>query len=69
MPAGGNLNGTDFIPKLVNKVATSNANQNTEFFVLGTQSPWLEKGAAQLLKGQTFQTLDGFKELPEYIEF
>jgi beta-1,4-glucosyltransferase len=69
MPAGANLNGTDFIPLLVNKVANSNLNHNTDFFVLGTQSPWLEKGTAQLLSGQTFQTLDGFKELPEYIEF
>lgn len=71
MPAGANLNGTDFIPQLVNKVANSNqlTHQDTHFFVLGTQCPWLEKGAAQLLKGQTFQTLDGFKELPEYIEF
>lgn len=73
MPAGANLNGTDFIPKLVNEVSLPRHNQDipqeTQFFVLGTQSPWLEKGAAQLLKGQTFQTLDGFKPLPEYIEF
>ena len=73
MPAGANLNGTDFIPKLVNEIALPRHNQNpaqeTQFFVLGTQSPWLEKGSAQLLKGQTFHTLDGFKPLPEYTEF
>lgn len=69
MSAGSNLNGTDFIPQLINIAANSNVDKNTDFFVLGTQSPWLEKGAAQLLKGQTFQTMDGFKELPEYIQF
>ncbi len=69
MPAGANLNGTDFIPQLIKVVVNSNRNQNTAFFVLGTQSPWLEEGAAQLLKAQVFQTMDGFRELPEYIHF
>ncbi len=65
MPAGANLNGTDFIPKLVEQCPETNAS----FFVFGTQSPWLEQGSQQLLVGRNFHTLDGFKELPEYIGY
>lgn len=65
MPAGANLNGTDFIPQLVNNVPEDNA----DFFVFGTQEPWLEKGCQKLLAGRQFYTLDGFQALPVYIDY
>ncbi|MEA1988047.1 MAG: WecB/TagA/CpsF family glycosyltransferase [Pseudomonadota bacterium] len=65
MPAGANLNGTDFIPQLVNTVSEN----NTDFFVFGTQGPWLEKGSQKLLAGREFHTLDGFQALSVYIDY
>lgn len=65
MHAGANLNGTDFIPQLIHNVTDA----ETDFFVFGTQSPWLEKGAEQLLSSHVYRMLDGFQDLSIYIDF
>ncbi len=65
MPAGANLNGTDFIPQLMGQSPTT----NTDYFVFGTQSPWLEQGSQQLLAGRDFHALDGFQDLQVYIDY
>jgi alpha-1,3-mannosyltransferase len=64
MKYGFNLNGTDFIPRLVESFNKNDPN----FIVLGTEDPWLEKGAYNLL-GNNFFCLDGFKQDNEYIDF
>ncbi|MFO6423125.1 WecB/TagA/CpsF family glycosyltransferase [Motilimonas sp. KMU-193] len=63
---GANLNGTDFIPYLLERCIASKLNCN--FFVYGTCSPWLEKGAKSLLKGENAILLDGFLDEIEYVK-
>jgi len=63
--AGTNLNGTDLIPKIVNATKSNNPN----YIVLGTESPWLEKGSKKLFGNDDFKVLDGFKEYEEYLVF
>ena len=64
---GANLNGTDFIPKLVGSVISKEKKCN--LFILGTEEPWLSKGSAQLLNGQSGYSLDGFRSDNEYADF
>lgn len=54
-----NLNGTDLIPKLAKKaLGLKGAKQ---FFVYGTQEPWLSDGTRALFSGADVSTLDGFQ--------
>ncbi|WP_282115101.1 WecB/TagA/CpsF family glycosyltransferase [Pseudoalteromonas arctica] len=61
-----NLNGTDFIPHLIDRLLK--LENKPTFFAYGTSRPWLEKGAQSLFKGNSFRCLDGFQELDIYKE-
>lgn len=65
MPQGANLNGTDLIPQLVE----SFDKDNTDYFVLGTESPWLEKGSQNLIGENIKGLMDGFQATESYIDF
>ncbi len=65
MPQGANLNGTDLIPKIVSRFNTP----ETDCFVLGTQSPWLERGSQSLIGENIRATKDGFHSIDSYISF
>ncbi|MCL1113612.1 WecB/TagA/CpsF family glycosyltransferase [Shewanella basaltis] len=62
---GVNLNGTDFIPSLVNLYLEKNSNSNV--FVFGTQEPWLSTGSKNLLNSHQVTLLDGFKDIDDYL--
>ncbi|MEX1199547.1 MAG: WecB/TagA/CpsF family glycosyltransferase [Methylophaga sp.] len=64
-PDGANLNGTDLIPQIVETFNDA----NTDYFVLGTQSPWLERGSNNLLEGKAKAIKDGFYPADSYISF
>ncbi|EWH09411.1 WecB/TagA/CpsF glycosyl transferase [Catenovulum agarivorans DS-2] len=65
-PSGANLNGTDFIPRLINHITTSH--QGTiKYYVFGTEEPWLTTGATQLLNGATCTTHHGFAPAQQYV--
>ena len=63
---GANLNGTDLIPRLCDYYLAKNP--DAEVFVLGTQEPWLSRGANTLLKGKPCHQLDGFKDNQVYLD-
>lgn len=65
MPQGANLNGTDLIPQIVK---TFNA-EETDCFVLGTRSPWLEIGSQNLIGDRLKAVMDGYQSEDEYIAF
>jgi exopolysaccharide biosynthesis WecB/TagA/CpsF family protein len=64
---GANLNGTDFIPALIKRAHNSAA--DVDFFVFGTESPWLEEGTRQLMGGRDCHMLHGFHQPDEYITY
>lgn len=61
-----NLNGTDFIPKLIDGFIESS--NDLAFFAYGTKEPWLTIGAENLFKTKKFYSLDGFKSDDTYIK-
>ncbi|MBH0088502.1 WecB/TagA/CpsF family glycosyltransferase [Pseudoalteromonas sp. NSLLW218] len=61
-----NLNGTDFIPLLIDRLLK--LENKPAFFAYGTSSPWLEKGAQSLFNDSFVHCLDGFQDLPTYKE-
>lgn len=63
---GANLNGTDFIPVLLDHLYQSSRDCYT--YVFGTEEPWLSKGAAALLQGRPCELLNGFEEDEVYIQ-
>lgn len=63
---GVNLNGTDLIPRICVHYLAKHA--DAEVFVLGTQEPWLSRGANTLLKGKPCHRLDGFKDDQVYLD-
>jgi exopolysaccharide biosynthesis WecB/TagA/CpsF family protein len=65
---GLNLNGTDFIPKLLTKLRTS-SQQQLEYFAMGTQEPWLSQGAAALFESDAAHIIDGFQDDQAYVDF
>lgn len=69
MPAGTNLNGTDLIPQLVKNIQASNIKSDIDFFIFGTEEPWLDKGSNNLLGEKARHTLNGFKDLQEYVGY
>lgn len=65
---GLNLNGTDFIPKLLARLQ-SGSSQPLEFFAMGTQEPWLSRGAEALFGTRSVRTMDGFQDDQVYVDF
>lgn len=65
LPQGANLNGTDLIPKMVSRFNSV----ESDCFVLGTQSPWLERGSQRLIGDNVRATKDGFHSIDSYISF
>lgn len=63
-----NMNGSDFIPKLVDHLVEQD-NGQYQYLVLGTREPWLSKGARRLFHGKPFKALDGFQPVQAYIDF
>ena len=63
---GANMNGTDFIPALIDRVLKSR--RKVQFFVFGTESPWLEKGAKKPLRGHDYHYLHGFLDPARYVD-
>ena len=61
-----NLNGTDFIPSLIDRLLK--LENKPTFFAYGTSSPWLEKGAQSLFNDSFVHCLNGFQDLPTYKE-
>tara|TARA_B110000211_G_scaffold234693_1_gene305659 strand:- start:2238 stop:2957 length:720 start_codon:yes stop_codon:yes gene_type:complete len=66
IPPKLNLNGTDFIPSLIDRLLK--LENKPTFFAYGTSSPWLEKGAQSLFNDSFVHCLDGFQDLPIYKE-
>jgi exopolysaccharide biosynthesis WecB/TagA/CpsF family protein len=64
---GANLNGTDFIPELIKKA--HDCPIEIDYFVFGTQSPWLEAGTQKLMEGQACHTLHGFHSEEKYLKY
>jgi hypothetical protein len=65
---GLNLNGTDCIPRVVSHLK-AHATLPLQYFVFGTQEPWLGAGAQALLGVSEVQTLDGFQDEEAYLRF
>jgi len=65
MSQGANLNGTDLIPEIVGTFDKS----ETDYYVLGTDSPWLEQGSQNLLGSNIKGLIDGFQTPEAYIRF
>lgn len=63
-----NLNGSDFIPKMIESLIESSP-ERYELFALGTREPWLSEGADKLFGGRPFHALDGFKRTDDYLQF
>jgi len=61
-----NLNGTDLIPELINRIIDTAEDIN--FFAYGTTEPWLHTGAENLFKTKHFHYLNGFKADEFYVE-
>lgn len=68
VPPKANLNGSDFIPRLADYLIRDKRVER-EFFVMGTQEPWLSDGAQRLFRGQPFHAIDGFREPDDYVDF
>jgi beta-1,4-glucosyltransferase len=62
---GYNLNGTDFIPELINYYMLKNL--DADIFVFGTQDPWLTMGSDKLFNNVNVVKLDGFNHTEEYL--
>lgn len=65
MAEGANLNGTDLIPQIAERFNGT----DTDCYVLGTESPWLEQGSATLLGSNIKAMKDGFQPADAYIKF
>lgn len=63
---GMDMNGTDLIPLLMNRVFDSV--RNCQYFVYGTRPPWLKAGADAIFEGREYQALDGFQGLSHYCQ-
>ncbi|MGR5237716.1 WecB/TagA/CpsF family glycosyltransferase [Vibrio alfacsensis] len=62
-----NLNGTDFIPKLVRDIYDSK--RKVKYFVFGTSEPWLSKGAERLIPNNQVYLKNGFLDDDSYLEY
>ncbi len=68
LPPRANLNGSDFIPRLLTHFSQGR-NESCQFFAMGTHEPWLSRGARQLFGGRTVHTIDGYRSAEEYVDF
>lgn len=64
---GDNLNGTDFIPILIDKFLS--LHPTCQCFSFGTQEPWLESGSSKLFSGHEVNLMDGFQDEFVYVEY
>ncbi|TBU88179.1 glycosyltransferase [Pseudomonas dryadis] len=64
-----NLNGSDFIPRLIDHLLSDSNSDNYQLFAMGTQEPWLSEGARTLFGGKPFHAIDGFQPTQDYIDF
>ncbi|WP_022963718.1 WecB/TagA/CpsF family glycosyltransferase [Halopseudomonas pelagia] len=63
-----NMNGSDFIPQLVDHLLETTP-CDYQFFAMGTRNPWLEKGAEQLFRHHSFHAVDGFQPTETYLDY
>ena len=65
---GLNMNGTDFIPAVMREYVDTH--NDAPLFFLGTEEPWLSRGASALAKGHrgAVVTCNGFLDIAQYIE-
>lgn len=63
---GENLNGTDLIPRIIDKFSTPDSDKKIAIY--GTQEPWLSKGGdvIEKLGGKVVSQMDGFQEAADY---
>lgn len=68
LPAGLNMNGTDFIPHLAKALATTTPHSSV--YAYGTASPWLERGASVLFRAFAAPPtlLNGFLSTENYLQ-
>ncbi|MBD9655750.1 MULTISPECIES: WecB/TagA/CpsF family glycosyltransferase [unclassified Pseudomonas] len=66
---GANLNGTDFIPALIEHALHSERGEQYQLFAMGTCEPWTSEGASALFNGRSFHAIDGFQPLEDYLQF
>jgi len=66
---GANLNGTDFIPALIDHALQSEQSERYQLFAMGTCEPWTEEGANALFGERDFHAIDGFQPTERYLEF
>ncbi|MGA6099029.1 WecB/TagA/CpsF family glycosyltransferase [Stutzerimonas marianensis] len=63
-----NLNGSDFIPDLIDELV-GRSEEEYELFAMGTREPWLSEGARRLFGGRAFHAIDGFRHAEDYLKF
>lgn len=63
-----NMNGSDFIPRLVNRLLENNPD-DYQFFAMGTSDPWLGRGAKQLFREHRVHAVDGFQPAETYLKY
>ncbi len=63
-----NLNGSDFIPELIDDLV-GDCEHRYELFAMGTREPWLSDGARKLFGNRMFHAIDGFKRSEDYLAF
>jgi beta-1,4-glucosyltransferase len=63
-----NLNGSDFIPELIEELV-GDSEDRYELFAMGTREPWLSDGARKLFGDRRFHAIDGFKRSEDYLAF
>lgn len=68
LPPKANLNGSDFIPRLIDTLIRDQQG-DYEFFAIGTMEPWLSKGSRILFQGHAYHGVDGFQSIDAYLEW
>ncbi len=63
---GHNMNGTDWIPQIIQKILQQHDGQ-VQCFCYGTKEPWLSRGVLQLFGQVRVYQLDGFQSLAQYL--
>lgn len=63
-----NLNGSDFIPELIEELV-GKSEDRYELFAMGTREPWLSEGARKLFGDRQFHAIDGFRQAEDYLKF
>lgn len=66
---GANLNGTDFIPTIIQHMLQDERSERYQLFAMGTSEPWVEQGASALFGEREFHSIDGFQPTERYLAF